>query len=105
MSACEEPELKQLLYRFVRQELESGRDRQRVRAHLETCAECGAVFQELQWVMGSMRGSSPEEHQKLMSELRRAGGVDTDEADTSDEPVAPGGLLSWLKRWLSRGGA
>jgi hypothetical protein len=63
------------------------------------------VFQELQWVMGSMRDSSPEEHQALMSQLRRAGDIEPADAAAADEAEESGGLLSRLKRWLSRGGA
>jgi len=101
--SCEKPELKQQLYRFVRHELESEDDQRQVVAHLETCAECRAVFAELQWVMGALRPSSPEEHAELMKELRRVGNVGT-EADAAAPKTAGDSWVQRLKRWLSSGG-
>ena len=105
MSSCEEPELKQLLYRFVRREMDDREDQQRVEEHIETCAECRAVFQELQWMMGSMRPTSPDEHRRLMRELRRVGDIGPSTADEADDATRPRGVFGRLKRWLSRGGA
>ena len=104
MSTCAQPELRQHLYRFVRRELDDAEERRRVDEHLRVCAECRTVFDELQWMMGSMRPSSPSEHQELMAELRRVGGVDPPTGGGNPEDARSGGLFGRLKRWLSSGG-
>ncbi len=105
MSACDEPQLKQQLYRFVRRELENADEQRHVAEHLKSCAECRAVFQELQWMMGSMRPSSSEEHQELMSELRRVADIEPAAGKSPSEESGAAGFLGRLKRWLSSGGA
>ena len=110
MPSCESPQLKQLLYRHVRGELEDPHERRTVDAHIEECAECRGIFQELQWVLGSLRPTTPEEHEQLMRELRRA--------DAPEDPVSAAvakhgdssahvhaGFLHRLKHWLTTGGA
>ena len=104
MSSCAEPELRQHLYRFVRRELDDAGERRRIEAHVAACAECRVVFEELQWIMGSMRPSSPAEHQELMAELRRVGEVDAANAGETPKHSQSNGLLRRLKHWLSRGG-
>ena len=105
MSTCEEPQLKEQLYRFVRRELEDAEEQRRIAEHLESCAECRAVFQELQWMMGSMRPSTSEEHQELMSELRRVADIEPAAGKSPSEESGANGFFGRLKRWLSSGGA
>lgn len=108
MASCERPQLKQLLYRHVRGELENPGERREVTQHIQDCAECRSIFQELQWVLGSMRPTTPDEHRQLMDELRRndahgpmpAGATGSGRASGSARP----GLLQRLKRWLESGG-
>ena len=100
---CEKPELQQKLYRFVRCELEDAEEQRLVVEHLETCGACRNVFQELQWVMGSMRPSTTEEHAELMRELRRDIEDTPSDVEGGPEPEARS-LLHRLKQWLSRGG-
>ncbi len=100
---CEKPELQQKLYRFVRRELDDAEEQRLVVEHLETCTACRSVFQELQWVMGSMRPSTAEEHAELMRELRR--NIEDTASDVNGGTDPEGrGLLHRIKQWLARGG-
>jgi len=104
MTSCTEPDLRQHLYRFVRHELDDAAERHRVELHLVACSECRGIFDELQWMMGSMRPSTPAEHQQLMAELRRVGEIEPLTDDVRPTEPQSGGLLGRLKRWLSSGG-
>jgi anti-sigma factor RsiW len=110
VTSCERPDLKERLYRHVRGEIEDPQQRRELEAHIQECAECRGIFQELQWVLGSLRPTTPDEHEQLMRELRRT------DADAERVPVGAGGttgssgqgvsgLLRRLGRWLSSGGA
>ena len=103
MTSCERPQLKQLLYRLVRGEIENADERREVVQHIQECAECRGIFQELQWVLGSLRPTTPAEHQQLMAGLRGE-----DEPKPGGDPNRSGrGARGWLqrvKRWLESGG-
>ena len=105
MTTCERPQLKQLLYRLVRGEIENADERREVVQHIQDCAECRGIFQELQWVLGSLRPTTPAEHQQLMEGLRGESAPQTDrEPSGSARPSRFGGWLHRVKRWLESGG-
>ncbi|MFQ5600487.1 MAG: hypothetical protein ACE5G2_08030 [Candidatus Krumholzibacteriia bacterium] len=101
MASCRHPELKKLLYRHVRGELDDPAQRRAVDQHVQECAECRGVLEELEWVLGSMRRPTAEEHRQLMREL----GSPTSPRHRDVPAEAALGLLGRLKRWLSTGGA
>jgi anti-sigma factor RsiW len=106
VTSCEHPELKQLLYRLVRGEIENADERREVVQHIQECAECRGIFQELQWVLGSLRPTTPAEHQQLMAGLRGEDGPNRDgeTRGSSGRATRSGGWLQRVKRWLESGG-
>lgn len=103
MTSCERPQLKQLLYRLVRGEIENADERREVLQHIQECAECRGIFQELQWVLGSLRPTTPAEHQQLMAGLRGEHEPKPDR-EPSRSGRGSGGWLQRVKRWLESGG-
>jgi hypothetical protein len=103
MGSCERPEMKKLLYRHVRREVEDAGQRRQLEEHLQECAECRAIYQELEWMMGGLRTNTPEEHQELMRGLRSESQVSLPD-DSGETEGADSGFLHRIKRWLSAGG-
>ena len=101
MASCGRPDLKQMLYRFVRGELDDPAARAAVEEHLKECAACAGVHGELQWLLGTMRGPAGADAGTLLRELDGP----SREAELAGARHAPpgGGWLRRFRHWLSTG--
>ena len=106
--ACEHPEIRQKLYRFVRGELADPAEADAVGAHVQECPDCRAVHGELHWLLGTMRRPGGADYEReIRRELGALAGADRPSAAPAASAPAASRLPGWLQRlgrWLSTGG-